>query len=281
MGWSARVSFDCASPIFCHNSQDAAAWHPLPLELDDFGAEESEAHGVNDAGQIAGFGWDQEAECDRRAMFWASAVSPRVVLPVVPSQDQAQANSINNPDGLGRVSAVGVNATELLALLWVRESPTAAWTVTDLNGVIGQCSDDWVITSAVDINDSGWIAAWGFRNSQNHAVLLTPIGDCPPATCDGDFDGDGDVNVIDLLTLLGAWGPCPLNLTQPCRTDFDCDGVSGVVELLEVLGGWGPCGNPSPEGPPESVDDCLDRFGLEDPIVLEKCICTVDPAQCS
>ena len=35
--------------------------------------------------------------------------------------------------------------------------------------------------------------------------------DCvaPPATCDADLDGDGEVKVADLLLLIGAWGACP------------------------------------------------------------------------
>ena len=32
--------------------------------------------------------------------------------------------------------------------------------------------------------------------------------DCPP-TCDADLDGDGEVKVLDLLLLIGAWGICP------------------------------------------------------------------------
>lgn len=27
--------------------------------------------------------------------------------------------------------------------------------------------------------------------------------------CNADFDGNGDVNIIDLLIVIGNWGPCP------------------------------------------------------------------------
>ena len=27
--------------------------------------------------------------------------------------------------------------------------------------------------------------------------------------CPGDIDGDGEVGILDFLTLLGNWGPCP------------------------------------------------------------------------
>ena len=39
-------------------------------------------------------------------------------------------------------------------------------------------------------------------------IVLAAWGDCPPppGDCDGDFDGNGAVNVVDLLILLGNWG---------------------------------------------------------------------------
>ncbi len=35
--------------------------------------------------------------------------------------------------------------------------------------------------------------------------------DCvtPPETCDADLDNSGEVNIDDLLLLIGAWGVCP------------------------------------------------------------------------
>ncbi len=57
------------------------------------------------------------------------------------------------------------------------------------------------------------------------------VSDCP-----ADLNGDGVVDVIDLLAILGAWGPCP-----ECPEDLNDDGVVDVIDLLEVLGAWGPC----------------------------------------
>ena len=31
---------------------------------------------------------------------------------------------------------------------------------------------------------------------------------CPP-NCSGDVDGNGEVAVNDILTVIGNWGPCP------------------------------------------------------------------------
>ena len=56
----------------------------------------------------------------------------------------------------------------------------------------------------------------------------------PSTTCDGDCNGDGQVNVDDVLELLGQFG-----------TDGECDtngdGTIGVDDLLAQIGNWGPC----------------------------------------
>ncbi len=55
----------------------------------------------------------------------------------------------------------------------------------------------------------------------------------------GDLDSDGDVDVSDLLALLGAWGPCPGPCPPACVADIDGDCAVGVIDLLVLLGNWG------------------------------------------
>jgi hypothetical protein len=45
--------------------------------------------------------------------------------------------------------------------------------------------------------------------------------------CDGDINGDGEVNVLDLLILLENWGPCPQQEGNEC----DFPGVCGTHQL--------------------------------------------------
>jgi len=54
--------------------------------------------------------------------------------------------------------------------------------------------------------------------------------------CPADVNGDGVVDVLDLLAVLGAWGE-----TGELPEDVTGDGVVDVLDLLEVLGAWGPC----------------------------------------
>jgi hypothetical protein len=53
----------------------------------------------------------------------------------------------------------------------------------------------------------------------------------------GDLNGDGVVNVSDLLILLGNWGPCEAG--SNCPADLNGDGEVNVSDLLILLGNWG------------------------------------------
>ncbi len=56
------------------------------------------------------------------------------------------------------------------------------------------------------------------------------------APCPWDLNGNGSVDVPDLIALLASWGPC-----AGCPADFDGDGDVDVVDLIKLLANWGPC----------------------------------------
>ena len=58
-----------------------------------------------------------------------------------------------------------------------------------------------------------------------------------PVTPPGDTNGDGLVNVIDLLAVINAWGPCSPPPAS-CPADVDQDGAVNVVDLLMVINNW-------------------------------------------
>ena len=53
--------------------------------------------------------------------------------------------------------------------------------------------------------------------------------------CVGDLNSDGEVNVSDLLAIIGAWG------TDDETADVDGDGIVAVNDLLVTIGNWGTC----------------------------------------
>ena len=53
----------------------------------------------------------------------------------------------------------------------------------------------------------------------------------------GDIDADGTTGILDMLILLGDWGPCPQS--GACDSDLDSDGTVGIGDLLVLLANWG------------------------------------------
>lgn len=53
--------------------------------------------------------------------------------------------------------------------------------------------------------------------------------------CPEDVNGDGYVNVVDLLAVIDQWG----QVNSPA--DLNDDGIVNVSDLLMVVGSWGPC----------------------------------------
>ena len=66
--------------------------------------------------------------------------------------------------------------------------------------------------------------------------VLAAAGSAPPRP--GDLDEDGTVGITDFLTLLAAWGPCPVPLAD-CHADIDGDGNVGSTDFLALLANWG------------------------------------------
>ncbi|MDE0822052.1 MAG: sulfatase-like hydrolase/transferase [Opitutales bacterium] len=55
-------------------------------------------------------------------------------------------------------------------------------------------------------------------------------------TCLGDINFDSEVDVSDLLILIGDWGIC-----VDCISDLDGDGIVRVNDILILISNWGAC----------------------------------------
>ena len=61
------------------------------------------------------------------------------------------------------------------------------------------------------------------------------------AGCYGDITRNGQVDVQDLLAVIGGWGACPPGCHSPCPGDVTHSCAVNVEDLLAVIGAWGQC----------------------------------------
>lgn len=103
-----------------------------------------------------------------------------------------------------------------------------------LSNRLHSSSREWAITRAYGINNHGVIVGAGNRPGYSGAVLLTPVTEST-----ADLNCDGVVDVLDLLILLSAWGPCSTAQRTLCSADLNNSGAVDVADLLILLANWG------------------------------------------
>jgi bacillopeptidase F len=91
-----------------------------------------------------------------------------------------------------------------------------------------------IYDTALDLGTPGEDNAygWGLIDAFEAVLMALEAG----SECTADIDGDGSVGILDLLTLLDAWGENPGH-----PADLDGDGNVGINDLLMLLADWGPC----------------------------------------
>ncbi len=91
---------------------------------------------------------------------------------------------------------------------------------------------NFTLMTATAINDNGWIAGYGYGGGGMYkSYILRPV----PA---GDVNGDGAVDVDDLIAVILGWGVCPVPPTA-CRADVNNSGTVDVDDLIIVILNWG------------------------------------------
>ena len=80
------------------------------------------------------------------------------------------------------------------------------------------------------IKMDGLKLAWAYSGWNIDDVVISGV-----APCAADIDGNGDVGVGDVLSIIEQWG-----LTNS-PADLNNDGIVNVSDLLVVVGNWGPC----------------------------------------
>ena len=90
------------------------------------------------------------------------------------------------------------------------------------------CFDsDCLVMTEVDCTGSG--GEWAGPDTACEADT------CGSPSCEGDVDGNGAVDVSDILAIVGAWG------SNDPDADINGDGTVNVSDILLAVGAWGPC----------------------------------------
>jgi hypothetical protein len=90
------------------------------------------------------------------------------------------------------------------------------------------CSTTWCL----NLTDDDCVAVGG---KWSGAETTCKNSEGCASDCQEDIDGDGFVNVNDLLAVVSEWG------STNSDADIDGNGVVDTSDLLAVIGAWGSC----------------------------------------
>lgn len=173
---------------------------------------------INEAGQVAGsVRLAISTNCDHQAARFSDDVGWEVLSGCGPT------NSAWDMNNLGDV------VMRLNVAPYVHFEGIGTFLIEDL--IVADTGHWFVINGfGLAINDSRQMAIPATNNQTNQTgiILLTPI------TVAGDITGDGMVNVLDLLEVITAWGPCQ----AMCAADLNGDATVNVLDLLTLISNW-------------------------------------------
>lgn len=254
VGMAGGVPYDLRGFI-----KHGTTWDQIPT----FGGNESRAYAINDLNDVVGWTRNEEGK------FRAFAIPNGNLKFMTDIGDlgggAAEAFDVNNNRVI--VGQSKVDDTYFHAFAWSQSlgmkdlgtlggNESYAWAISDSGIVVGKSqvleggthgfiymdgemydvndfivpNIDMTIVNIRDINSAGQLAAVAeYPDGTKRPYLLTPTDGTIPE----DINGDGTVDVVDLLAVVGAWGPC-----KSCNEDIDGDGMVNVVDLLAVIAVW-------------------------------------------
>jgi uncharacterized membrane protein len=183
----------------------------------------SSGEAINQSGQVAGLGiYACCPNCDRVAARYTDGVGWEVF------------SGCGQSNGAYDINNHGDVVMRLNVAPYVRFEDLGAFRIEDL--IINDVGHWYVINGyGLTINNSRQMVVPAVNNETDEGglILLTPV-----ATI-GDINGDGSVNIDDLLAVIAAWGPCPAS-PAACVADVVVDGQVNIDDLLLVISSWGP-----------------------------------------
>lgn len=177
----------------------------------------------------------------------AEIYSPRYLFrgprPVITSTSEnivyGQDFTINVGPEAGGASSI--ESVVLMKLSTVTHSVNFEQRLLELDFVADAPGNKLIATAAPNANHAppGYYLLFILNGSDVPSVAATiRVGADPSA----DINGDGTTNVLDLLAVISAWGPCPAppgTCTADIAPTAASDGVVNVLDLLTVISEWG------------------------------------------
>jgi probable HAF family extracellular repeat protein len=171
------------------------------------------------------------------AFVWTAATGI-VALAQVGSNPNAEVSRALGASGNGSV-IVGVGGDPVGpgfgACVWTSAGVQLLWDKLVAAGV-DPAADGWSdLTSATGVSDDGnTIVGSGTRNGNTEGFIANLASQSVP----GDANGDGSVDVDDLIAVILGWGPCP-KPPADCPSDVNDSGTVDVDDLIMVILNWG------------------------------------------
>jgi len=113
------------------------------------------------------------------------------------------------------------------ALIWAGEAEV----FVDLNDFLPPELSDAEATS-MDILQDGTIIVGGHALNTTTGIRNAVMWTSAAASCPADFNGDGEVNTLDVLAFLNVWSAGDM------AADFNGDGEVNTLDMLAFLNAW-------------------------------------------
>ncbi|MEE2908500.1 MAG: FG-GAP-like repeat-containing protein [Planctomycetota bacterium] len=103
-----------------------------------------------------------------------------------------------------------------------------------------QTDVDPVLVDSGDIDQDGFadLVTIGESNQRSRGGAPSTMETHPNQRCSGDVNGDYQVDILDLLSVLDDWGTCQ---STDCPSDLNLDGSVGMDDLIVIIESWGSC----------------------------------------
>ena len=218
---SAAIAINEAGAVVFRQGSAAFAWtEEFTAQLPDLGMDQAVPTGIGEDGTMIGGALHRDQRT--HAVLW---------LP-----DTYAIVDLGTYEGQSTIAS-GINDSgTIVGDYWIDQQGTIRRALVWLDGDAHELEDllppghGWTLERARAINEAGMIVGSGTLDgvSGERGFILLPIAQ------PGDLDGNGAVDVADLVLLIAAWGAC----SGPCPADLDGDGSVGTADLVVLVLNW-------------------------------------------